>query len=247
VVIRRSDGTPYPITRTKIWNREVERAKVEATAKDAADFRRKFLIECEQAPAKTESKAVLRAIRAALQVPHTFTEAEAKKPFLVVGYAFTPDLSDPETRKVILEIGYARGAEVYGGAAPALEAAEAEREPSRAEAPVVEGTGAAAAVSEPPAAAAESLFDGQAPSVAAEDAGEGEVQPSAEYLAALEYVLPEGFSAAGESAAMYAGKPLQVVVDAADDTFLAWLASDQVKHEPTNEAARVLLEHGVPA
>ncbi len=89
-----------------------------------AEVRKRWLTELKNASAKTESKAVLRAIRAALQIPHTFAPARASLPFVVIGFNFTPDQSDPEVRRMLVAAGMNASASLYGNdsATPALPA-----------------------------------------------------------------------------------------------------------------------------
>lgn len=99
--VRRSDGTIDEVTRER------------SAGEDANDS--KFGRE------KTQSKAVLRAIRAALQIPHAFTAADFAKPFLVVGYSFTPDMQDADTRRMLVAVGLNAQAAIYGPGATSSE------------------------------------------------------------------------------------------------------------------------------
>lgn len=182
--VRRYDGSIEELERSKTFVEEVEQQKIQdavtsATNRDGggprfpegparlAEIRKRWLAELEHGAAKTESKAVLRAIRAALQIPHTFTPARAALPFLVIGYSFTPDYSEPETRRLLIAAGLNAQAAIYGSesrssdvvdvAGPAveleagepaeprqeLEAAAPEEEPVEAEATEVDETPAA--------------------------------------------------------------------------------------------------------
>jgi hypothetical protein len=126
IKIRRSDGTIDTITRTKIVDREVEAAKIadevsgwmtrnnKTQEQGKAEYKKRWLKERGDMHAKCESKAVLRAIRAALQIPHVFTDAEMKRPFLVIGYSFTPDWSDPQTRQILVSHGPSAGTRCTG-------------------------------------------------------------------------------------------------------------------------------------
>lgn len=266
VMLRRSDGTPQEITRHKIWDPEVERYRIVQEVKTAttregakrfaegapedAEIRKRLLQEKQFAPQKTESKAVLRAIRAALQIPHTFTAQDAAKPFLVVGYSFTPDYTDPEVRRLLVEYGLGvRTEEVYGraalapgdvGIAPESEAPE-EAPGTAPPAPAAEeeppGGGAPPeAATEPERGPAPAAFEGAEPpppgAPAPEPAGgrgsEEEAAPGA-------YVLPAEFT-------RYAGQTIaHVAEEAKDSEYLAWLCSDKVQ-EPTRSAARRYVE-----
>lgn len=142
VTIRRSDGTVETVHREKVWVKDAERAEVEQAVTDSkfwengqktdrpkfdlpatpawkAEVEKRWLKELKDRYAKTESKAVLRAIRSALQIPHTFTPADAAKPFLVIGFNFTPDYNDVEIRRMLVSAGLNAQAAIYGG--PELE------------------------------------------------------------------------------------------------------------------------------
>lgn len=124
VTIRRSDGTTEQVQREKVWVKEAERAEIEDAVRNArtkrwqhgddAEIEKRWLKELRDRYAKTESKAVLRAIRAALQMPHTFTPQDAAKPFLIIGFNFTPDYNDVETRRMLVAAGLNAQAAVYG-------------------------------------------------------------------------------------------------------------------------------------
>jgi len=167
VGVRRSDGTVEEIQREKVWVEEAERAEIEDAVTRAEEWsngqktgnprfghqgepswvnevNKRWLKELKDRYAKTESKAVLRAIRAALQIPHTFTTAEAQKPFLVIGFNFTPDYTDAEVRRIMTAVGLNAQAALYGngGQTAALPAATetAPEPPDEAAAPGGEGT-----------------------------------------------------------------------------------------------------------
>lgn len=127
VGFRRSDGTIDELTRERGWNEDVEREKIvqavdtgektkglSADAK-AGEVRKRWLAELEFGPAKTESKAINRALRAGLSIPTSLSPADAKKPFLVIGYNFTPDYNDPEIKRQLVAIGLNAQAAIYGG------------------------------------------------------------------------------------------------------------------------------------
>lgn len=60
--------------------------------------------------AKATTKAILRAMRGILSLPHVYSDDDIKKPFVVIGYSFTPDTNDPAIRQAILDREFA----VYG-------------------------------------------------------------------------------------------------------------------------------------
>lgn len=102
VKVRKSDGTLRTLEASRTYEPFAEYeeiktsvgsgkyAKKPGTPEYDAEVRKRWLNEIKFAKAKNESKAILRAIRSALQIPHTFSEAEAKKPFVVVGWNLAP-------------------------------------------------------------------------------------------------------------------------------------------------------------
>ena len=133
--LRRSDGTVEEISRERSFDREVEFEDIsnavesgsktkgwERPAKDA-EIKKRWIAELRFGRAKTESKAVNRAIRAALGIPTSVTQGELSKPWLVVGFNFTPDYDDPEIKRALVAIGLKAGDAVYGAADRALPAA----------------------------------------------------------------------------------------------------------------------------
>lgn len=219
VTIRRSDGTPKTVSASKIWSPRVEYDKVKQSAKDDADLQRKWLAEREHGPAKAESKAVLRAFRALLQIPHTYEPARAKLPFLVVGYQFTPDTTDPLVRRLLIEKGYSAAAELYPAADESPlggpTAADAEK--------AGEGTASTAPLEDAPSPA--TAFEGEEPSApAAADIPDdvGSLQ------------LPDDFGT------RFPGRTLAEVA-AEDLGYLEWLASEAVNDLTIREAAQAVL------
>lgn len=131
VKIRKSDGTLIPTTRSRTFNEEAEKAEIEDSVraaksdsgprfnteeKVAAECRKRWINELKMGPAKTESKAINRAIRAALQVPTSLKPADFGKPFLVIGYSFTPDYDDVEIRRMLVAAGIGGTDALYGRA-----------------------------------------------------------------------------------------------------------------------------------
>lgn len=129
VVIRRSDGVAVPTTRSRTFNGEAERAQIEddvraakwdgrlkfdTEEKVAAECRKRWLAELRFGPSKTESKAINRAIRAALQVPTSLKPADFAKPFLVIGYSFTPNYDDIEVKRMLVAAGLGATGALYG-------------------------------------------------------------------------------------------------------------------------------------
>jgi hypothetical protein len=124
--IRRSDGSIEAIKRDKIVVIEVEQFKVgeevqrwaakyrKSREEAEAEYRKRWIKERGDMYAKCESKAVLRALRAALHVQHGYSPAEFNRPWLVVGWSFTPDTSDPEVKRMLMAHGLQQTDRVYG-------------------------------------------------------------------------------------------------------------------------------------
>jgi hypothetical protein len=124
--MRRPDGSIEELERSRTFVTEAELEEIrdavtrggkfgaEGEPRWEAEVRKRWLKEQKDAPAKTESKAVNRAIRAALQIPHGFAPARAALPFIVVGFNFTPDQSDPEVRRMLTAAGLNAANMVYG-------------------------------------------------------------------------------------------------------------------------------------
>jgi hypothetical protein len=235
VEIRRSDGTPKTVTAHRIWDKEVERYGVEQSSQDRAEFARKWLQECQHAPAKTESKAVLRAIRAALQIPHTFSREEAARPFVVVGYSFTPNYDDPEMKRLLIEKGYATTESVYGAAPEIFTESAADGETGTASPPPTPAEASPGETPPPTAAPTEEepAADGHASAGSAPFEGDEPPAPEPESRSPDPglYELPAAFS-------RFAGRTLASIED---EKYLLWLASDAVKGN-THAAAVAFLE-----
>jgi hypothetical protein len=171
VAVRRSDGTEQRFTASKVIDLDVLKRKCWAEAnQDEAKAKRRWLYEQEHVDSKAETKAIERAIRAALQIPHAFTGEQLAKPFLVVGYNFTPDWSDPETKRAIVAAGLGAQDQVYGR----VELPAAAVPDGGVAAP--EGAAAAPAATEPEPAPTPA---GSAPDLSDEPALEPEPEPAA--------------------------------------------------------------------
>ncbi|MGH2798330.1 MAG: hypothetical protein ACRDM0_11820, partial [Thermoleophilaceae bacterium] len=123
---------------------------------------------------KAETKAIERAIRAALQIPAAIPEANLAKPFLVVGYSFTPD---PELARALALSAQSRlyGPDFANGhtaleasASPSPPETEAEEQPTPTprEAAKEEGEAASGTTDGGKDAAPASDFEGEEPGAA---------------------------------------------------------------------------------
>lgn len=131
VWIRRSDGTVESVTRDRDWHEAAERAEIEQEVKTLAarypndwsaerasgEVEKRWIAELRYGAAKVESKAINRAIRAALSLP-SLSAKDVQKPFLIVGYQFTPDYSDPEVKRILVQSGLGAVSQLYPGADP---------------------------------------------------------------------------------------------------------------------------------
>lgn len=89
-----------------------------------------------------ETKSILRAARQVLQIKQAFTLEELAQPFEVQCLEYSPDLTDPEVRAIVITQGQAATASLFGSTKPpaALEAPkEPEQQPTAPEVFPVEG------------------------------------------------------------------------------------------------------------
>lgn len=135
VVVRMGDGTYKRVTESHVTDLDDELEAIEAqvlkiasrAAEEgnpwtetaiAARVKERWVKEKPHFQAKGETKAVLRAMRLIMQVQHEYPAAALRKPFLVVGFSMTPDYSDPDTRRLLLEAGVAATSRAYGSSSP---------------------------------------------------------------------------------------------------------------------------------
>lgn len=103
---RLPDGTPISVKCSKSWS--WAKCQEEMSEKQAREYR-KFADE------QTETKAILRAVRAAMNLKTSYTPAELEKPFLVARAVFAPDMSDPEVRRMVTQEQVRSQSMLYGG------------------------------------------------------------------------------------------------------------------------------------
>jgi hypothetical protein len=258
VKIRRSDGSLMTIRKPKVIDKNVEYERIVQQAKKAAksyewsaeklaeETEKRWLSEQEHLDAKCESKAVLRALRSALQIPHQFNPGQLKRPFLVVGWNFTPDWSDREVRRMLVANGVASSKALYaGGRRPEDEAepgdAEWAHEPQE---PLGEAELAEAREPDP----------GDEPD---DDVVEGEVVGYDEQILKSEPPPPavvvespdrdEPLTAQGEASAdvavpfgRHSGKTLrQIAEDENDPGYIRWLSGENVQNPIVRRAAQL--------
>lgn len=87
-----------------------EEAKKKAD-EEALKFRRYRVGRCE-------TGAYLRAIRAMLTIKGDYTPTELEKPFIVPAVHFSPDMSNPEMRAMVVNAGKLAIHELWGGTTP---------------------------------------------------------------------------------------------------------------------------------
>lgn len=222
VTIRRSDGTPKTVSAKKVWTPDVEYRKVKQNARDDADLQKKWLAEREHGPAKVESKAIQRAFRALLQIPHTYDPDRAKLPFVVVGFQFTPDTTDPLVRRLLIEKGYSAAADLYPGATheelsePPTPTVDAEK--------AGEARGSTDMVASHDAASPAPAFQGDEPAAPAA----ADIPPVGD------------FRLADDFGTRFPGRTLAEIA-AEDLGYLEWLASEAVNDMTVREAAQAVL------
>lgn len=179
--IRRSDGTLAHWTASKVADLVDEEEATKTTNE-------KWPVVKKHLPAKTETKAILRAVALALQLKRGgYTVQDLQKPFLIVGVSSTP--ADPEVRRLrALEAGDALAGRRLP--APSVETHETSQyeEPT----PAQQIAPAADVVDHVPASAV--------PASDEPDPGTDPVQGEipADVQAAGEVVFPDGLRAAGK-------------------------------------------------
>lgn len=87
---------------------------------------------------RAETGAMLRVIRAALGMRSQYTREELQKPFVVPRIDFSPDYSDPEVRRALIEHGAQAMGALFGASAPQPAIAAPMSGPQAALAPPIE-------------------------------------------------------------------------------------------------------------
>lgn len=78
-------------------------------------FREEMLREREVSRAQTETKAVNRSIAMILGIPRSFPRGVlATHKFAIAKYVLTPDMSDPDVKRAVLEHSFGRKVQLYG-------------------------------------------------------------------------------------------------------------------------------------
>lgn len=235
-MLRRSDGTIAHYPASRVADKDVERERVKANCTWDGQFNKNKFIkrwatELDHLRAKIETKAILRAVSMALQLKRGgYSDAELRKPFLVVGWSFSP--ADPEVRRQ-RSLEAARGAYGRRALAPAplpVELPEPEEDDD-----TVEVTPTEIPVQDEPPATDEDELPGEPEAVEESAPVAGEIPPGV--VAAGEFVIPFG---------KHKGRKItEVAHDPKYPTQIKWLATEYAPgsavaaaHAPLIEAAR---------
>ena len=100
--------------KSKNWNKSLQEKDAYVEHATARDWRQKR----RHKHALAESGAKARVLRSLLGVKGLYTEAELKKPFVVVRYIFQPPTDDPNVRRQLINQSMASMRSVYGSALP---------------------------------------------------------------------------------------------------------------------------------
>lgn len=103
-LIRQSDGTLKELEASKVMDLDFEREAINAAAANENAARGRWLNERPHFDAKCETKAMLRAIRAAMQLRHALPTEQFKRPWLVIRIGFTPDPDNPAVRNAVAQL-----------------------------------------------------------------------------------------------------------------------------------------------
>lgn len=126
--IRTHDGQLQPVQGSRELDLRDGAAEATAMTPDQLKRARAFGNEI------CETKAMERAIRS-LGVRQAYHVDELKKPFVVVRFSFTPDMSDPEIKKLVTERAISGMGQLYESPAPPVTSAPALPPPAVTEDP----------------------------------------------------------------------------------------------------------------
>lgn len=117
--VRQPDGTLKPIEESKVINLNYEEeAILLSCGGDQNKARAQWFKKRVHLDALCETKAMLRAIRAAMQLRHSLPTGEFARPWLVIGVTFTPDLADGVVRQQVIDRAMGSAQQLYGGDSP---------------------------------------------------------------------------------------------------------------------------------
>jgi hypothetical protein len=112
---RLPDGTPIYVKCSKSWS--WVKCQEQMSGNQAKEYR-KFADE------QTETKAILRCVRAGMNLKTSYTADELQKPFLIARAVFSPDMSDPEIKRMVTQQQLASQNAIYGAADDAFDTAQ---------------------------------------------------------------------------------------------------------------------------
>jgi hypothetical protein len=107
--------------RTIIGEKEIDLRAIEAElrgqGKNDADVTKEMIQYSKHKLARAQSGAMTRAIRSAFALRSSYSMQELQKPFVIPKMVFTPDYSDPETKRFLLAEATGNLRELYGAQA----------------------------------------------------------------------------------------------------------------------------------
>lgn len=119
---RKSDGTwRHGAGTITVWFERAE-AKIRREAAGASENEVEKRIDefYDHCSSKAETRAWLRSVRELLGLPGEFTEAELRRPFFVIGYAFVPDWTNPHIARM-LNLQFGDGSRDLYGSEPEVQ------------------------------------------------------------------------------------------------------------------------------
>jgi len=235
---RRSDGTWETAVDSRVMDIDEERAAIEHQVRSAeayyakqdnrapkseavlmAAVKGRWTNERPHFDAKCETKAILRAMRHLVGIPHAFPKSAFTKPFLVVTYSLTPDYDDPETMRMLLAEGIGATQRAFP-----IGTAQGELPP----APEPEAPGGA---QEPPAAAPETSPPAESAAAPAAAEPDGSGADAAKFAEAERYVVQMG-KHRGKTIAQLASAPADGEGKMTGMEYLRWLAGREATTHP---------------
>ena len=97
------------------WNNFRDLSPEQKAAAINKKYRKDLIAECEFGPRKTESKAARNAVKHLLGIADTYHPQELiDKEFAVVKFVFSPDLTDPMVKRMVVESGLRAQRALFG-------------------------------------------------------------------------------------------------------------------------------------
>jgi hypothetical protein len=236
------------------WHEDARRSEIEAETKKAAtkynwsaekfetEFAKRWNFELQYGAGSIQTKALNRALRAAINLPTSVTREQVTKPWLVVGYQLTPDYSDPEVKRIVISAGLSASGDLYGGVPPQIAAPEPP--PSGGPQPNTEPQ-------EPPADVVAETFGEPDPEPEPEppapEPPAKEPEAAAEGQQSLEAETPEQVAARAAKVVLPFGRYKERTIgsvyegteqDAPDPGWIGWLSRTKDNGKPADDRAR---------